>query len=173
MKTILFLPTQGPHLPRPGPSEQYDWLVQCRMAASLQRGLPGSVVYVPSAFHQAGSRSELDFYGEELRGEGVSEDALLLEPHGFETVEQCERALALARSKDARLLVITCYVHFPRVRYLLRGHAVEHCIAWGTPSAWLRFTHQVLGIGFRVIDALGLREPWKRLVGRRRLSGRQ
>lgn len=173
MKTILFLPTQGPHMPRSGPAEEFDWRVQCRLAAKLQKERSDSVVYVPSAFQQAGARSELEFYGDELREDGVPPDAILLDPRGLDTVEQCDLALALAEKEQASLIAISCHVHVQRVRYLLRGHPVENVIARGTPSQWLRFTHLVLGIAFPVLDKLGLRDWWKQFVTRRRLKGKQ
>lgn len=173
MKTILFLPTQGPHMSRSGCADQFDWRVQCRMAAELQKGTADSVVFVPSAFQQAGARSEIDFYGEQLRAAGVAEYALLLTRQGWDTVEQCELALALAKLERARLIAISCNVHFKRVRYLLKGHAVEHVIAHGTPNRSLHFTHLALGIVFPVFDRLGLREWWKRWVARRRSRGKQ
>ena len=104
MKAILFLPTQGPHLPRAGPEEKYDWRVQCRTAAALQHEIPDSIIYVPSAFQQTGARSELEFYGAQLRTDGVSQESMLLDPHGLETVEQCELALALSEKNRARLI---------------------------------------------------------------------
>ena len=173
MKAILFLPTQGPHLPRTGAAEQFDWRAQCRLAAALQKALADSIIYVPSAFQQAGTRSELEFYGEQLRNEGVPHEAIQLDRQGYETVEQCELAIALAEKESARLIVISCHVHFGRVRYLLKGHPVEHVIAHGTPSPWLHFTHLVLGLGFPVLDKLGLRDWWKHRVTRRRLQGKQ
>lgn len=173
MKTLLFLPTQGPHLPRSGQAEKYDWRVQCRVAAGLLGEMPEAAVYVPSAFQQAGSPSELEFYGAQLRDEGVPPEALLLDPRGLDTIEQCELAAALAQNEGARLVAISCAVHLRRVRYLLRGHAVEHVVAHGTPSRWLQFTHIVLGAAFPVIDALGLRGWWRQRVRERRLSGRQ
>lgn len=173
MKTLIFLPTQGPHLPRSGPADHFDWREQCRVAARLQKNMPDAVVYVPSAFQQADSPSELDFYGAQLRADGVSADALLLDPHGLDTIEQCDLALALAAKQNARLIAVSCAVHERRVRHLLRGQDVEHVIARGTPSRWLQFTHIVLGFVFPVIDALGLRDWWKRRVVRRRLAGKQ
>ncbi len=100
-------------------------------------------------------------------------EALLLELKGFDTVEQCELALALVEKEQARLITISCYVHFKRVRYLLRGHPVEHVISYGTPNTWLRFTHQVLGLAFPVLDQFRLRGWWKRRVVGRRLQGKQ
>ncbi len=173
MKTILFLPTQGPHLTRRGQEEQFDWRAQCRLAAENQRATPDSVVFVPTAFQQEGARSELEFFGDQLRAEGVTEDALLLSKQGFETVEQCELALALAENERARLIAITCHVQFKRVGYLLRGRDVEHVVAYGTPNRWLQFTNRVLGIVFPVLDWLGLREWWKRRVAMRRSQGKQ
>lgn len=173
MKAIVFLPTQGPHLPRKGPAEAFDWRAQCRVAAALQRGLDGSVIYVPSGFQQAGSPSELEFYGGALREAGVPDEALMLEPRGLDTIEQCDLATALAQSENARLVVVSCRVHFRRVRYLLKDHEVEHVIVDGVPSRWLQFTHIVLGVMFPVLDALGLRAQWRRYVNRRREKGRQ
>ncbi|MDB6073095.1 MAG: hypothetical protein JWO89_735 [Verrucomicrobiaceae bacterium] len=173
MKTVLFLPTQGPHLPREGPAEQFDWRVQCRLAAALQKGLPNAVVYVPSAFHQEGARPEIEYYGDQLRAEGISDQGLLLEARGFETIEQCELAVDLAEQEGARLVVISCHGHFKRVCYLLKGRAVEHVIAWGAPNRWLHFTHLVLTVAFPIIDVLRLRGWWKRTVVKRRLQGEQ
>ena len=143
------------------------------MAAEVQRACPDSVIYVPSAFGQTGSKSEYDFYKEELGKNGVPSDALFMDRHGYETVEQCELALTLAKKENAALTVISTYVHFRRIRYLFRERRVEHYIAYGTPNRWLQFTHIVLAAGFPLIDALGLREWWKQRIIRRRLKGIQ
>lgn len=173
MKHLIFLPTQGPHLRRSGDEDAFDWRVQCRIASRLQRELDDAVVVVPSAFHMTGSRSELDYYGERLRAEGVPASALRLDPRGLETIEQCELALALAREHNARLIAVTCSVQLARVRYLLRGHGVEHVVAHGTPNPSLRFTNAILAIAFPVIDHLGLRRAWVRFTTKRRLTGKQ
>lgn len=170
---IIFLPTQGPHLTRSGPAEAYDWRVQCRLAADCVKRKPGSVIYVPSAFQKEGCASELEFYGERLRAEGVPDEAMILELRGFDTVEQCELAIAFAAKEHAKLITITCRVQSRRVRYLMRGAGVEHIIAEGTPNRWLQFTNLALGVAFPIMDRLGLREWWKRRVARRRLGGKQ
>jgi hypothetical protein len=173
MKHLIFLPTQGPHLPRSGAAGLFDWHVQCRLAAQLQREREDAVIFVPSAFQQTGSASELEFYGERLRAEGVPGAALRLEPRGLETIGQCELALDLAQRENARLIAVTCAVQLARVRYLLSGHQVEHIVAHGTPSASLRLTNAILAIAFPIIDHLGMRRAWIRWTARRRLSGRQ
>lgn len=143
------------------------------MAAASFNANPDAVVYVPSAFQQAGARSELELYGDQLCAEGVPVDSMVLDRRGFDTVEQCELALALAAKEHARLMAISCDVHSTRVRYLLRGSSVEHLIAIGTPNRWLRFTHRVLSVTFPVLDHLGLRGWWKGRVARRRMKGKQ
>lgn len=173
MQTLIFLPTQGPHLERPGPAEHFDWRVQCRIAATLQKASLNSVIYVPSAFQQTGTKSELTFYGDQLRAEGVPEEALRLDEHGLETVEQCELALALADREQARMVVIVCHVQVMRVRYLLRDHNVEFIIAKGTPNIGLHFTSLILGVLFPIIDVLKLRGWWKQRIARRRARGKQ
>lgn len=173
MKTLIFLPTQGPHLPRTGPAEAFDWREQCRLAALVWRADPHSMIFVPSAFQQTGAPSELDFYGDQLRREGVSERSLILHARGLDTVEQCELALARAASERGSLIAITCAAQSLRVRYLLRGHRVLHVTAHGTPSRWLQFTNLVLAIAFPIIDQLGLREWWKQRLTQRRVLGKQ
>jgi hypothetical protein len=173
VKAIIFLPTQGPHLPRGGPAEQFDWRVQCRLAAERWRGNAECVVYVPSAFRESGSRAELEYYSGQLLAEGVPPEGMILDPRGLETVEQCELALALSEKERARLVAVTCRAQSRRVRYLLRGHDVEHITAEGTANPWLRFTNILLGVAFPIVDRLGLRGWWKRRVGRRRILGKQ
>jgi hypothetical protein len=173
MQTLIFLPTQGPHLPRTGPEALFDWRAQCRLAAKLQAERPEACIYVPSAFQQEGARSELEFYGEQLRAEGVPEEGMQLDARGLDTVEQCELALAAAASASARLIAVTGSTQARRVRYLTRGHEVEHFTVRGTTNRGLWFTHSVLGFVFPVLDHLGLREQWKAFVARRRLQGRQ
>lgn len=173
MKTIIFIATQGPHCSRPEPEECFDWKVSCKLAAEVQRARPGSVIYVPSAFGQTGSKTEYDFYKEELERNGVPDEAVFMERRGYETTEQCELALALAEKENAVLTVVSTFVHFRRIRYLFRNRDVEHYIAYGTPNRWLQFTHIILTVGFPLIDALGLREWWKQRIIRRRLAGKQ
>ena len=173
MQTLIFLPTQGPHLDRPGSVEQFDWRVQCRLAADLQRTTPESIIYVPSAFRQAGTKSEIEFYRGQLLEEGVPEASLRLEPRGLETVEQCELALAVANREQSSLAVVVCEVQARRVRHLMKGHEVKFIIARGTPNQWLQFTNLILGVLFPVVDALGLRGWWKQRIAGRRLQGKQ
>ncbi len=173
MQTLIFLPTQGPHLPRSGPADQADWRVQCRMAAERLRSLEDAVIYVPSAFQMTGKPHELDYYAGELRALGVAESALRLDPRGLDTVEQCELALDAARGGKAKLIAITCSTQSPRVRWLLRGHDVMHVTARGRANRWLRFSNGVLALVFPVLDVLGLREWWKARVARRRQAGLQ
>lgn len=173
MPEILFLPTEGPHLPRTGPEEDFDWRVQCRMAAQWLRAHPDGLVYVPSAFRQAGQPSELDFYRDRLGAEGVPDSSMLLDPSGWETIEQCDLALALAADRRARLTVLTCASHAKRVRYLMRGRDVEHLVAPGTASPSLRRAHVVLGVLFPLLDKAGLRGWWMRWLRHRRLQGTQ
>ena len=173
VKAIIFLPTQGPHLQRTGDKTNFDWHEQCRLAAATQKIESDSIIYVPSAFQQKGTRSELDFYQERLNAEGVADDSMVLEMKGLDSVEQCELALEFARRLGARLIAVSCATHYRRVRYLLKGGHVEHRIAVGTPNRWLAFTHLVLALVFPVLDALGLRHWWKLWVARRRLEGRQ
>ncbi len=173
MQTLIFLPTQGPHLGRSGPAEQFDWRVQCRLAAALQKTMQNSVIYVPSAFQQTGTKSEIEFYGKQLLADGVPLEALHMDRRGLETVEQCELALALAKLEGAHLVAIVCDVQAMRVRYLLRGHDAEFIGATGTPNKFLRFTNLILGILFPLVHVLGLRGRWKQQVARRRMLGKQ
>lgn len=173
MKVIYFLPTQGPHLPRKGPPEHHDWRMQCWIAATLQRGTPGSIIYVPSAFRQTGSLPEIELYGERLRTEGVAPEEMRLEAKGFETAAQCALADALAKEMQARLVAISCHVHFPRVRYLMKNMNARHVTARGTPNRCLHFSHLVLRPLFPLVDALGLRQQWISWVEKRRQAGMQ
>ncbi len=165
--------TQGPHCKRDGLPEDFDWTIECEMAAAYQKATPNSVIYVASAFQQTGSLSELDFYAKAFGERGIPNEALVLDPRGFETVVQCERAVEFAKKESARLVIFCTYFHFLRVLYLCRGNRAKYCVVWGTPGKGLTRMHLVFTVLFPCIDLLGFRRPYLAWVERRRLKGIQ
>lgn len=179
MKTIIFVPTKGPHRSRTGPEKLSDWRVQCRKAAVLQDELPDAVVYVPTAVSITGYPTEYEYYKEELRKNGLRDwltingnPKLIMEKRGQETIEQCELAFALAEREDVRLVVLSTPTHFLRLLYLCRGKGVTHKIAWGIPNPIEAITDTILAILFPVLDFLGLGERFQQWAIRRREKGK-
>lgn len=190
MKTIIFVPTKGPHRFRLGPRRWHDWIVQCRKAAQLQRTLPDAVIYIPSAVHTSGYIPELAFYRAALEDVGLAETVektadggyvfldlpgrirAILEAEGLETMGQCLLAFALAERERAELIVLSTFPHILRVLYLCRGRNVQYKIAWGTPNPIEAITDILLAVVFPFFDFLGQGEQLRQWVIQRREKGK-
>lgn len=179
MKTLIFVPTKGPHRFRFGPQHWHDWVAQCRKAAELQRELPDSVVFVPSAVHITGFPSEYEYYRDEMQRNGLRDwltingnPKLIMEKQGQETIEQCGLAFALAQKKSAKLIALSTFPHVLRLLYLCRGKGVTHKIAWGIPNPLEAVTDTILAVVFPILDFCGLGERFQAWVIRHRESGK-
>ena len=180
MKILIVVLTKSPHRFRFGPTGWWDWKVQCRKAAILQKKFPSAVVFVSSAVHIAGYLPELDYYRLELARNGLyegtvnrdGEKVLLLERRGQETIEQLECAFALAAEHRVRIIVSLTVTHFLRALYLCRKKNVRYSIAIGIPSFREAISDILLSILFPFVDFFGFRQRFQERVICRRESGK-
>ncbi len=180
MKTVILVLTKGPHRTRFGPEHWWDWKRQCRLAVELYRKYPDAVVLLPSAVHITGHKSEIELYREEFKRDGLLEstknpdgrNALVLEPVEQETVGQIKRGYQFADTLGMRLVVVSTWCHYLRVRYLCRGMGVTHKIAWGIPNPVEAVTDCILAVVFPLLDLFGAGKRFQKWAIKHRESGK-
>lgn len=174
MQESIILPlTKSPHQSgRMGPVEVQDWYRGLVRAKELLHELKPAKILVLANVHITGEKGETDLYLDALHTLCVPDEDILVVREGQETIEQIEIALALAKREGARLLIISTFLHYLRVRWLCRGEPVEHYIAWGMPRPREILTDTLLTALFPLIDIMGGREWFLEKVKARRLSGR-
>ncbi|GEM_PF-1076203 len=172
----LLLPlTKGPCAKgRIGPNVLQDWWGSMVLTQRLQRkygwgqyGPPP--VLILSNLQVAGERHEADIYIEAAEELGITN--LVVVREAYETMGQLEYALELARRERLKLVVISTWLHFPRVWWLCRGRNVKHHIAGGIPRPSLAVADIILTFAFPILDILGLRGWFRQRLERRRVKG--
>lgn len=189
MKTLILLLTKGPHRWRPGPRRWHDWVRSCELALELRKKY-GAEIYVPSAVKIEGHMSEFDLYGYEflrlglglkemastadyrVLTDGLGQVAATIERRAQETIGQIEAACELVARRDASILVVSTWTHFPRVLYLCRGKGFAHRVAFGIPNPLEACTDMALALLFPLLDLLGLGEKFQRWATAHRKSGK-
>ncbi len=155
LKGSIIVPiAKGPYPPRIGPGWWADWRRGCLKAVSLQReylarGERAEVLILCDAQYKGG-RPEAEYYQEALTQAGAQNIRTIIE--GRETVRQVDIARALARAEDKYLVVVSTWLHYPRVAWLLRGSGARHVGAFGIPHWRYACMDIVLNIAFPLID---------------------
>lgn len=153
---------------RIGPEHVQDWFRGCRLAARLQRSMPGSIMLVVGAFTH-GEFDESDCYVAALTKLGCHN--IIPIRRGVETIEQLEAARTCAGSEQ--LYVVTTWTHWPRVWWLTRhDRCIVRRIAFGIPRPREFVTDAILAILFPLIDLTKGRDWWLQKVIRRRDQGK-
>jgi hypothetical protein len=151
-----------------------DWYQSLKLAKRLfdqeSKLVSKVVVLIISNVHVAYEKHEADIYDHALIELGIPRQNLLVIKHAQETIEQVEVAKAFISNSD-RLLAISTFLHYPRVRYLCRGLNARHFAAFGIPRPKEMVTDIILDLLMPVIDWLGLREQFLTKVIKRRESG--
>lgn len=168
---ILLPLTKGPCAKgRVGPREWQDWYRGLVMTRKLLSRYPNSLVLILSNLQVEGERHEADIYCEAAIELGIPHFVAIHET--YETMGQLEYALEMAKEEGHTLVVISTWLHFPRVWWLCRGHEVKHHVAWGIPRPSLALADIILTFAMPVIDLLGRREWFKKRLEKRRTSGK-
>jgi hypothetical protein len=155
---------------RYGPLRFQDWYRGCAEAVRLAG--PGDTILVVSDL-TIGGESEARIYVSTLKALDTTKTINIeVVPLGFETVGQLEVASDIAVERQKKLLVISTFLHAPRVWWLTRKEKnIEHRIVFGIPRPREAVTDLVLDILFPLIDSLGFRERFLKRVRERRQSG--
>lgn len=173
MKGYLILPlTKGPHSGRIGDEKLQDWWRGLVKAKNLMEKFPSSKILVLSAVHIAGEKAEAKIYLETLHRMGVGDDKIMFLEKAQETMEQVEIAKKIAAWEKMELLVVSTFLHYPRVRWLFRGFRVRHYGVFGIPHPREAITDIILIVLFPIIDLLGKREWFRTKIVGRRESGK-
>ena len=170
----LILPlTKGPHTTgRVGAIDKQDWFNGLVKAKELLAQFPNSKILVLSNVQVAGEVHEAELYYWALKQIGVYDRDILIVRKAQETIEQIAIAREVAKKEGARLVVISTWLHYPRVRWLMSGMGAEHHVAFGIPRPREAVTDIVLTFLFPLLDLFGKREWFMQKVNERRLSGK-
>jgi hypothetical protein len=106
-----------------------------------------------------------------LRRLGVNDKDIIVIEKTHETVEQIEIVTEYAKENNAKLIIISTFLHYLRVRWLCRGFVVEHHGAFGIPRPREAVTDIILTLIFPVIDLIGKKKWFSEKVGMRRVKG--
>ncbi len=173
MKTLIVpLPKSPWSTGRIGPREWQDWSRECRLAANLIATIPNAEILIVSGMAAERHPRDADLYQQELLAQQVPEARLRIIREGVETIEQLEHVERLAREEGARVILISTFLHFPRVRWLCRGMEYAHRIAWGLPRPREALTDMILAVAFPLLDLLGLRTWFQRKTKDHRKAGK-
>lgn len=174
MKIILPL-SKSPHASgRIGNKEMQDWYQGLVLAKSLlNRYQSDSKILVLTALQVKGEKSEQEMYLSTLFKLGIKKDDIIVVNMGIETIEQVEGAITIAQEHNAELVIISVFLHYPRVRWLSRGHKeIYHKIVWGIPRPREVVTDLILMFIFPAIDMLGLKMWFLKNLKERRSGGK-
>lgn len=170
----MILPiTKSPHSKgRLGPIKWQDWYRGLIKTQKLASANPQAKILVLSAVHIEGEKTEALIYQLALEQMSFPAKQLIVIEKGYETIEQVEVAKQYANQNKAELLVISTFLHYPRVRWLFRGYRARHFIVFGLPRPREILTDIVLNLIFPIIDLIGLRQWFKNQVITRRKKGK-
>ncbi len=170
MEKYLIVPiVKSPHMDsgRIGPKCKQDWYVGLEMAVKLHKDLRSSQIAVITDFTTNGIH-EADIYDQALLANGIEDHLIYRE--GLETIGQIEAAKKIAEEGGQKLVLISTFLHRPRVEYYA-GKGVLHRTAWGIPRP-KEVIRDILMIPLApIIRNFGLEERFMKRVTRRRTNG--
>lgn len=169
-KTLILPLTKTPHeRGRIGPRRWQDWYRAALLAAQLADRIKRSEVLILSNVRFNGERHEVEHYVEALREAGCPERQIRVVRSQYETVGQIKRAFFIAEEENAELIVISTFLHFPRVWWLCWGEDVKHRFAFGIPRPLEMATDIMMWFVFPLLGLIHL-ERWfvKKVIERRR-----
>jgi len=171
---LLVVPiTKSPHpAGRVGPVVLQDWHRALARAQKIREANPGSRLLVISDVQIAGAPHEAEMYQDALRALGVADEAVIVAREAQETAGQVDAAARIARERGDELLLVSTFLHAPRVRWLARRLNARHVAVWGIPRPREAVTDLLLIFAFPCLDLLGLRGPFTRAVQARRKQGK-
>jgi hypothetical protein len=160
-------PTKG----RFGEVGHQDWYRGLKKAVDLAEKTKGRVLVI-TGFKADGYMSEADCYQRVLKILGKAVRDLVVIEKGQETAEELEIAIELAKEKNARLIVISTFMHYPRVRWICRGQKIEHWMVFGLPRIREFFTDLLMWFAYPIIETAGKKEVFIEWVNKRRKGGK-
>jgi len=178
--TYIVPVTKSPHQTgRIGPRRFQDWYRGAVKAREYLGKYHPARILVLSDVHVNGEKHEADLYHKALTDAGVEEHGIEVIKEEQETIGQIDRLYKIAEEENAKLVIISTFLHYLRVAWLVwrkrtyRSGLVEvtHRAAFGIPRPREVITDVILWFVFPVIDLLGGRLWFQRKVSGRRVSG--
>ena len=157
---------------RIGPLQMQDWYRGLIKTARLLSRYTDAEVVIISAVQVASEDSEADAYLRVLQHLGVPSDRIRVIRKGYETIEQLTVARELMETERRELVIISTFLHYPRVRWIARGLRATHHAAFGLPRPTEAVTDILLAVLFPLIDLAGGRAWFMHMVQRRRMAGK-
>lgn len=174
---VHFAPTKSPwNKGRIGPREDQDWFVALdAIATAFQAG--DSVVVTSKNQLYGMETSEVVLYKKVLKELGIPEEAIEVNAKGMETIAHVQAALESSAKLGARTMVIYAREPFlSRVVWIARRSTSSIAIlrheTFGVPRARENKTDWVLRFLYPVIDLLGHKKRFQKLVNKRRKAGK-
>lgn len=158
-----------PRKGRYGPDHLQDWYGECVKACRLMTS--EGKIFISTAF-ECNGQSEAEVYENTLKEMGIKENQMEICCQGVETTEQLEAIYMVAAREKEVPVIISTFLHFPRVWWLTRGKKVEHRVAFGIPRPWEAVTDLGLTIAYPLIDVLGLKNKFLAYTKTRRKKGK-
>jgi hypothetical protein len=172
MKTILALVTKSPWPQgRIGKINQQDWYQTCVLASLLHKKINNSEVIVSSAAKIKDAKQEEEYYIEAMKGLNTP---LITLRKGYETITQLEIFKEYATERSAKLILLTTWSHYPRVKWVCLRHNIKCEVKFskGLPRPWELFTDAVIFFPYIIISLIGLEKWFVKKVTKRRQSGK-
>ena len=166
--SVVVIPKSPWSQGRIGPRELQDWYRGCILAAKIVNSAPNYHVVVASGFKN-GEYIETEFY-HKILCEMVSKEKIYTISYGVETISQLDAFFS--QRYDGKIIVISTFLHFPRVWWLCRGKGVKHKVVFGIPRPKEMIADIILTFVFPIIDILGMRQWFLKKVSARRESGK-
>ena len=153
---------------RIGRLEYQDWY-RGLIKAITYRGTSDKIAII-SGFksNQAAGMSEIEFYREALEALRFDPQHAIYSDHGLETTSQIRLAHEMARALKARLVIVSTWTHYLRVRWIARGINATHVIAWGLPRPRELLTDILLTFVYPIIEIAGAHTRFIERVHQRR-----
>ena len=135
MSNYFIIPvTKSPHKGgRVGSVYLQDWYQGVKKAVGLLKKIPNSKILIVSDVHIDGEEHEADIYVRALRGLGVRGEDMIVVKDCYETIGQIDIIKRMAKEHKARLIFVSTFMHYPRVRWLTTGMKAKHYVAFGIP----------------------------------------
>lgn len=131
-KNYLIVPiVKSPNMDsgRFGPIHLQDWYIGLKTAIEIHKKYSFSKIAIITDFKTDGLH-EADIYKEILDSHKITD--YFISREGFETVGQVEAAKRIADEIKHELILVSTFLHFPRVKYYA-GKGVLNFSAWGIP----------------------------------------
>lgn len=166
-KKYLLIPVPKDPYSRIGPKKWQDWYLQVKRTVKIARRLKHRgadvTIAILSHFKKEGQPSEINIYTEAFQ-ELSPELNVISYRETYDTLGQVERSFSLSEQMGAKLVFISAWEQYPRVRYLARGRKAKHYAVFGIPNYEFLFIDPIAMILQPIVMFLGLGKFFQRIL---------